>query len=230
MLDDRRRRLDRAASLVGFWMAVAATLANTVKARLIGLAVVAAAFGAWMVIRRNPKLFAKGAGAVVAVGAVVAFAVSVRTVPDTVTHTGTPSMRTELQVRNLTRDEQGWAPETGAAPGDSLEFLLTVENTGAATLTGVTVSASPPPNTTPVENTVRWITVDGDAGQDLEHFLGGGLTTGNYNPGGGFHVQYTAVVNNTIEECHTRVRGRAFAAADQLTERETTADVTITSC
>jgi len=138
-----------------------------------------------------------------------------------------PEITLTKQVRKLGDTE--WAQVVDAAPGDTVQWLMTTNVTGGGQMDNIVMRDVPAPNTDLVSNTVKRI--DASRNQTLADgpLFDGGFDMGSYGAGSGFYTMYNSVVTGDFEECVARVRNQAFVkSSQQPNEIGATADVIIT--
>jgi uncharacterized repeat protein (TIGR01451 family) len=224
-----QEQLDRAITLVGLALTLVSVLANTVQARLVGLAAIVVAFATWRITRRYRGI--KWAVVLLVLGVVALAAAGPKTVRNAAAGDPRPHLLLSLDGRNVTRDALTWSPKVDASQGETVDFLLTVDNGGESVLHNIVVRVIPPPHLDIVEDSVSWIAASqGEVPAENAPLFGGGYNYGNFAPGGGFYVRFTAVVDDDFEECQVVIRALAFAGADEVQEREAPVDISIARC
>lgn len=138
----------------------------------------------------------------------------------------TPNIDFTKQVRK--KGDKTWHKEVAAKPGDTVEWLLTTDNTGSTVLNNVVTRDVLPPHVTLESGSVRWIDAQQDAKQDDKPLFDGGINVGNYGPGGGFYMMFSTKVQGDFDPCEIRVRNLGYVKSDQTPEKEDYADVIIT--
>ncbi len=138
----------------------------------------------------------------------------------------TPSVKFTKQVRM--KGESTWHKEVATKPGDTVEWLLTTQNTGPSNLNNIVTRDVLPPNVKLDSGSVKFITVNGSTAQTDKPLFDGGINVGNFAPGGGFYMMFSTKVEGNFDPCEVRVRNLGYVRSDQTPETQDTADVVIT--
>lgn len=231
--------LERLAGVFGFILTVLAFAAENVWLGFLVLAVLTSSVALWALmyrrdmpdhLRRAILIGCSGLAFVLLSGAAVLL---VRSEPGQ-DSTGAPRLLITLDARNTSRDQQGlWAPTVAADVGETVDFLIFVENRGETDLTDVTVRSNSHVGKSLqlVANSVRWIYVGRDGStQDLrqqdKNLFEGNVSFGDWKPGGGFYLRYTTIVK-PISQCNVVVREQAVVYASESPDRRASADLTL---
>jgi uncharacterized repeat protein (TIGR01451 family) len=91
--------------------------------------------------------------------------------------------------RNVTRGEASPHAPVSAAPVETIEFVINVQNTANTTISNAVVQDSMPQGVTPIAGSVR---VDGAAAPDA--LTGSGLSLGTLTPGQGHTILFSGQV------------------------------------
>lgn len=125
--------------------------------------------------------------------------------------------------------EKDWKKEVRAKPGDTVDWLITVDNEGATVLNNVIIRDLLPPHLQLVAGSVKRINSNDTSVQDDKPLFDGGINVGTYPVGSGFYVAFSTKVLDTFKACETRVRNIAYTRSDQIpTEVNDDADLIIT--
>lgn len=124
-----------------------------------------------------------------------------------------PNISLTKEVRKS--GETGWKKEVAAKPGDTVDWLLTSDNTGSAVLNNIVIRDVLPPNVQLVPGSVKWIDASQNAVQSDNPLFDGGINVGNYAPGGGFYMTFSTKVLGNFTPCEIRVRNQAFIKSVQ---------------
>lgn len=143
-----------------------------------------------------------------------------------VTPKGNPDIDFVKEVRQ--KDTTEWKKEVNAKPGDTVEWLLTTDNTGPSVLNDITIRDVLPPHVELVPGSVKWIDAQQNAVQDDGPLFDGGINVGNYAPGGGFYMLFATKVLGDFDPCEIRVRNVGYVKSEQTDEIGDDADVIIT--
>lgn len=138
----------------------------------------------------------------------------------------TPSINFTKQVRM--KGETSWHKEVATKPGDTVEWLLTTQNTGPTDLNNIVTRDVLPPNVKLESGSVKFITVNATTTQTDKPLFDGGINVGNFASGGGFYMMFSTKVEGNFEPCEIRVRNLGYVKSDQTPEKQDTADVIIT--
>jgi len=120
-----------------------------------------------------------------------------------------------------------WKESVTATPGETVQWLLTTENTGDSQLDEINVRDVLPPHVELVSGTVRRVDANRDQNFKDGPLFDGGYMFGSYGPGSGFYVLFDTKVLNDFESCEIRVRNKAYVSSKQSEERGDTADLII---
>ncbi len=143
-----------------------------------------------------------------------------------VTPVAAPEIAFNKQVR--IKGDTTWHKEVATKPGDTVQWLLTTDNSGDADLHNIVVRDVLPPHVSLVPGTVKWIDASQNAAQTDQPLFDGGINVGNYAPGGGFYMIFDTTVKGDFEEREVRVRNLGYVKSTETPEKEDTADVIIT--
>lgn len=133
-------------------------------------------------------------------------------------------------ARNVSQDaDDQYARLIDVQEGDTLRFLITIENVGSSVADNVTVRVVPPPGLQLVSRSVRRLDASQDNVQSDLALFDGGINFGSYARPGGFYVYYDVVVVDvgTVTDCGSRLRAQVFVWADRLPETTRTTDVLV---
>lgn len=225
--------LDRIVALLGFALSIVSALANTIRARLIGLTAIGVTLLLWYLVRRYYRYIGRWSLGLVVFGTSVLIVVAPRVVSKAsdALPEASPYLALTLDARNASRDETIWSPQVVASPGDTVEFLLSAQNEGESVLNDITARVVSPPHLTIVEESVLWIDAEQEAKQEARFLLSGGYNLGSYAPDGGFFIRFAAVViGEGFEGCEVAIRALAFVSSNEVREREAPADLAINRC
>lgn len=108
-------------------------------------------------------------------------------------------------VRHLGQTSNDWKTENTADPGDTLEYLLTVQNKGNTTLNNVVVGDNLPAFMSYVPGTAMIKNGNNPNGAPLgsDNITTGGVNIGHYAPGSGAYVWFQVKIDDQLEECGT---------------------------
>lgn len=144
-----------------------------------------------------------------------------------------PEIKITKQVRKAGTTE--WLENVDAKPGETVQWLVKVINTGTAVQNNVVASDLIPPHLKYVPDTAKWFSGEqSNVAYDFNQFISnngnGGYNFGNYAPnGGGFLVRFDTKVEGDFTECTVNMRNVARVKSDQQPELLIdTADVRIT--
>lgn len=145
-----------------------------------------------------------------------------------------PQLEIKKQVRKAGETE--WKEVVDAKPGETVQWLVTVTNTGSVRQTNVVASDLSPLHVNFVSGSAKWYNSQQQNGiaYDYNQFIidngNGGIIFGNYAPNGGvFLVRFDSVVKDDFQGCNVTIRNKANTKSDQqTTELSDTADVRIT--
>lgn len=144
----------------------------------------------------------------------------------------TPGLNIEKLVRKAgTKD---WVNSVNVKPGDTVEWLVDVDNTGTSNNTHTTVRDQLPPHLTFNTGSMKWIDTNRPSGDVLPNqtalFTSGGVDFGTYAPGGGMYVLFSTKINNPddFSQCVTTIRNTAWAKSSENAEKVDQADVVVT--
>lgn len=120
-----------------------------------------------------------------------------------------------------------WSEEAVTKPGDTVQWLLTTNNSGPVQLDATTVRDILPPHVQLVPGTIK--RVDASRNEVLQNgpLFDGGYNLGSYGSGSGFYVMFDTKTLGDFEACEIRIRNRAFMKSDKTAEMSDTADVVI---
>jgi uncharacterized repeat protein (TIGR01451 family) len=136
-----------------------------------------------------------------------------------------PDVKFTKEVRKS--GEKNWGEVASTKPGETVQWLLTTENTGPTQLDEIRIRDVLPPHVQLVPGTVKRI--DASRNQVLEDgpLFDGGYIMGSYASGSGLYTMFDTRVLDNFEGCEIRVRNRGFMSSKQTAERSDTADLVI---
>jgi uncharacterized repeat protein (TIGR01451 family) len=136
-----------------------------------------------------------------------------------------PNVEFTKEVRKS--GEKNWGEVSSAKPGDTVQWLLTTENTGPTQLDDIRIRDVLPPHVELVPGTVKRI--DASRNQVLENgpLFDGGYIMGSYASGSGLYTMFDTKVLDNFETCEVRVRNVGYMSSKQTAERSDTADLVI---
>jgi uncharacterized repeat protein (TIGR01451 family) len=140
----------------------------------------------------------------------------------------TPALGIQKYVRKL--GEAAWKKTVNAVPGDTLEWVVLVENTGTSTLNDVTTRDPLPPHVTFVQNSLRYVDGDQDVVQTKanDFFNNGGINVGSKAPEFQHMYLFSTTVNDDELQAVTSIRNIARTRSNETGEVADYADVVIT--
>lgn len=119
------------------------------------------------------------------------------------------------------KGQSNWVQDVQAKPGDTLEYRITVKNTGETDLTNVLVRDRLPAGVTFVNDSIHVNNLQQRDQTQEDGFFGNGFNIGNIARGGSLTVTFAVTVNQNTEACGTnRLRNRSIAKPDNLNEKE----------
>jgi uncharacterized repeat protein (TIGR01451 family) len=136
-----------------------------------------------------------------------------------------PNVEFTKEVRKS--GETNWGEVASSKPGDTVQWLLTTENTGPTQLDEIKIRDVLPPHVELVPGTVKRI--DASRNQVLEDgpLFDGGYIMGSYASGSGLYTMFDTKVLDNFETCEVRVRNVGYMSSKQTAERNDTADLII---
>ncbi len=144
-----------------------------------------------------------------------------------------PKLEITKQVRKVGETE--WKESVDAKPGESVQWLVKVINTGSTVQNNVSASDLLPPHIEYIDGTAKWYSASQNGvALDFDQFEisdgDGGYGFGNYAAnGGGFLVRFDTKVKDDFKECSVAIRNVAYTKSDESPEeQEDYADVKIT--
>lgn len=130
-----------------------------------------------------------------------------------------------------------WHNEIDAKPGDKLEYLIEVENTGSTRLDDVSIGDNMPKYTSYVEGSTQYANASTDfqpADLGSDNIVEGGVDIGNYEKGANAFVMFEAKIDkaNQFEKCGDyKLRNvgivRPFHKDETMNQFLSTADVKV---
>lgn len=138
-----------------------------------------------------------------------------------------PSVQFNKLVKNEATSAD-WGETTTVKPGEKVNWLIELANTGSQDLTNVSIDDILPPHLRVVPGSVRYI----DAAQDVPQsdgslFTTGGIGFGTWKPNGGFYVRFQTEALNDFESCQVTVRNIAHYNTSNNVSGQDHADVVI---
>jgi len=142
----------------------------------------------------------------------------------------TPKPKSNIKVSKQVRLQgtKDWKEEVNTKPGDTVEWLIAVDNTGDAVLNNIVARDVLPPNVQLVPSSVKWIDASQNAVQNDKPLFDGGINVGNYAGGSGFNMMFATKTLDNFKECQVRDRNQAIVKSNETGEQNDTADVVIT--
>jgi len=145
----------------------------------------------------------------------------------------TPDLKVEKQVRKP--GETAWHKSVDAKPGETVQWLVKVTNTGDTVQHNVVASDLLPPHVTYVADSAKWYSASQNGvPYNFKQFIvnngNGGYIFGNYAAnGGGFLVRFDTKVNGDFDPCSIAIRNIGHAkSTENPGEISDYADVKIT--
>lgn len=136
-----------------------------------------------------------------------------------------PGLGIEKDVRAASDDE--WEPnETEADPGETVEYRITVENTGETDLEDVHIQDSLPSGLDFDEDQVLQGSTEIND-QTLGDLIGDGITISSLREGESLEIIFNVTVKDETDACEEPLNNIAFAKADDVPEKDDDADVTV---
>ncbi|MEX0919706.1 MAG: hypothetical protein WDZ32_01035, partial [Candidatus Saccharimonadales bacterium] len=134
-------------------------------------------------------------------------------------------------VRKLGETE--WKTENNAKPGDTLEYLIRMKNSGSTTLKDVMVGDNLPKYTSYVEGTTMLKNMNNPNGIsiDNDNITKGGINIGHYEPGSVAYVWFQAKVDpvGVFDKCGDyTIRNVGVVRPEDMNEFFNTADTNVT--
>jgi len=143
-----------------------------------------------------------------------------------------PAVSFSKDVRFKGEDSSAWRNQLAAKEGDTVQYLLSYQDTGTGNANNITLRDQLPANIALVPGTVRWIDANnpkpGRPVPDSYLFNKPGFSVGNYAPHGGGYVMFDATVKNDNKTCVAQNVGYMYA--DNVPETNDDAIVTIQNC
>jgi uncharacterized repeat protein (TIGR01451 family) len=146
----------------------------------------------------------------------------------------TISKKVRMADNNPANDTQ-WFESVDAKPGDTVQWLVEVKNTGDTVQHNVIANDLLPPHLEYVNGTAKWYSASQNGvAYDFDQFEisdgDGGYNFGNYAANGGsFLVRFDTKVKDDFKDCSIAVRNLAHTRSDEnKTEQRDHADVKIT--
>lgn len=135
-------------------------------------------------------------------------------------------------VREIGSGQEGWTKSLAVEPGQEVEYLISFTNRGNKDLSNVVVADNLPLYHSYVDNTakIKNSQYDGNQIANDEAIFEGGFNTGDYAPGAGAHIWFTAKIDpiNVYERCGDYiVRNVGFVNPDEVESLKSTAEVKI---
>jgi uncharacterized repeat protein (TIGR01451 family) len=121
-----------------------------------------------------------------------------------------------------------WGEEASVKPGETVQYLMTTQNTGASQIDNATVRDVLPPHVKLVPGTVKRIDATRNSVLQDGPLFDGGYNLGSYGKGSGFYVMFDAKALDNFDTCTVRDRNVAHVKTSQTSEQTDTADVVIT--
>lgn len=136
-----------------------------------------------------------------------------------------PDLKIEKKVRMPGETE--WKESVNAKPGDKVQWLVQVTNTGQVTQDNMTAYDRLPEHVTYVPDTAKWYSsANNGTPYNIDQFVtnngGSGYDFGSYVAnGGGFLVRFDTTVEGDFDECTTTLKNIASAYSKQSPNRKT---------
>jgi len=141
-----------------------------------------------------------------------------------------PGIKVVKEVR--VKGQTGWSQTNTANPGDTLQYLITYQNTGNTTQSNVVIRDALPAGFKLVPNTTKLITGSNPNGVivNSNNLDNGGITIGTYTPGAGAYVQFevTTPAESALTCGVNNFRNIGVAHPANMNEFYNTADTSIT--
>lgn len=141
-----------------------------------------------------------------------------------------PGIKVVKEVR--VKGQTGWAQSNTANPGDTLQYLITYQNTGNTTQSNVVIRDALPAGFKLVPNTTKLITASNPNGTivNSNNLDNGGIVIGTYTPGAGAYVQFevTTPAESALACGVNSFRNIGVAHPANMNEFYNTADTSIT--
>jgi uncharacterized repeat protein (TIGR01451 family) len=143
-----------------------------------------------------------------------------------------PELTVVKQVRKA--GEKQWQESVSSKPGDNVQWLVHVKNTGSTVQNNVSASDLLPPHLDYVGGTAKWYSKSQNGvAYDFNQFTinqgKGGYIFGNYAPKGDFLVRFDTKVKDDFKQCSIVIRNVAYARSKESPkEQQDHADVKIT--
>ncbi len=144
-----------------------------------------------------------------------------------------PQLTIQKQVRKVGETE--WKESVDAKPGETVQWLVKVLNTGSTVQNNVVASDLLPPHLAYVDGSAKWYSASQNGvAYDFNQFTinngNGGYIFGNYAAnGGGFLVRFDTKLKDDFKDCSVAVRNIAHTkSTESPNEQEDFADVKIT--
>ncbi|MFO0882037.1 MAG: PKD domain-containing protein [Candidatus Saccharimonadales bacterium] len=141
-----------------------------------------------------------------------------------------PGVKVVKEVR--VKGQTGWAQSNTAKPGDTLQYLITYQNTGNTTQSNVVIRDALPAGFKLVPGTTMLYTSEKPNGvkYNSDNIDNGGIVIGTYGPGGGAYVQFevTTPAESALACGANSFRNIGVAHPANMNEFFNTADTSIT--
>lgn len=141
-----------------------------------------------------------------------------------------PGVKVVKEVR--VKGQTGWSQTNTAKPGDTLQYLITYQNTGNTTENNVVIRDALPAGFKLVPGTTMLYTSEKPAGvkYNSDNIDNGGIVIGNYGPGGGAYVMFdvTTPAESALACGVNNFRNIGVAHPANMNEFYNTADTAIT--
>ena len=143
-----------------------------------------------------------------------------------------PKLEITKQVRKA--GEKQWQESVNAKPGETVQWLVKIVNTGTTNQTGVVASDLLPPHLTYVPDTAKFYSASQNGtAYNFDQFVinqgKGGYIFGSYSPGGDLLIRFDTKTKDDFSSCSVTIRNIAHTKSEQQqNELQDFADVKIT--
>jgi uncharacterized repeat protein (TIGR01451 family) len=129
-----------------------------------------------------------------------------------------PQLEIKKDVRVL--GDSGWQQEVAANPGDQLQYLIAVTNTGDVDLKNVRIQDSLPEGVSFQEEQIELLPTATNLSFPLSELVGEGVNIGTIPKGEVREITFVVTIGEEVDACDEKLRNVVHAEADDVPDEE----------